>query len=106
MKGRGQEPGFHGAATALRIEENELVEKFYFVCGADAAVEIGEVGAAAQGDVLAIIDVLAIGQNVGGCAAAEKRFLFEQPYAPASFSQRDAARQSRQPAADHDRAFQ
>ncbi len=54
--------------------------------GADAAIEIGEVGAATQGYVLAIIDVLAIGQNVGGGAAAEKRFLFEQPNAPACFS--------------------
>ena len=106
VKWSGQDARFHGAAAALGIEKNEAVEKFNFVRGADAAVEIGEVGAAAESYVLAIIDVLAAGENVGGGAAAEKRFLFEQPYAPAGFSQRDAARQSRQAAADHDRAFQ
>ena len=106
MEGRGKEAGFHGAAAALGIEEDEFVEEFYFVGGANAAIEIGEVGAAAEGYVLAIIDVLPAGEDVGGGAAAEKRFLFEQPYAPAGFSQRDAARQSRQPAADYNRAFQ
>ena len=106
MKRSGQEACFHGSAAALGIEEDEFVEEFNFVGGANAAIEIGEVGAAPESYVLAIIDVLAIGQNIGGGAAAEKRFLFEQPYAPACFSQRDAGRQSRQPAADHDRAFQ
>jgi len=36
--------------------------------------------------VLAIIYVLAIRQNIGGGAATEKRFLFEQPNTPACFS--------------------
>lgn len=106
MKWSGEDARFHRSTAPLWIEKNKAVKKFNFVCGADAAVEIGEVGAAAEGYVLAIIDVLSAGENVGGGAAAEKRFLFEQPYAPAGFSQRDAARQSRQAAADHDRAFQ
>ena len=106
VKRRGQQAGFNGSATALRIEKNQLVEKFDFVCGADAAIEVVEIGAAAQGDVLAIIDVLAVGQDVGSGAPAEKWSLFEQPDAPAGFSQRDAAGQSRQSAADHDYAFQ
>jgi len=70
----------------LRIEENEFVEEFDFAGGADAAIEIVKVGAAAESYMLAIIDVFAIGQNIGGGAAAEKRLLFEQPYAPTYFS--------------------
>ena len=86
VEGRREEAGFHGAAAALGIEEDEFVEEFYFVGGANAAIEIGEIGAATESYVLAIIDVLAIGQNIGGGAATEKRFLFEQPNAPACFS--------------------
>jgi hypothetical protein len=86
VKRRGEEAGFHGSAAALGIEEDEFVEESYFIGGADAAIEIGEVGATAESHVLAVVDVLAIGQNVGSSAAAEKRFLFEQPYTPACFS--------------------
>ena len=106
VKWSGKNSGLHFAAAALRIEKNEAVEKFDFVRGADAPIKIGEIGAAAERDVLAIVDVLAVGQHVGSCAAAEEGTLFEQTYAPAGFSQRDAGCQSRQPAADHDHAFQ
>ena len=96
----------HFTAAPLRIEEDQAVEEFDFVAGADASVKVLEIGAAAEGHVLTIVDVLAVRQDVGGCAAAEKGALFEQPHTPAGFSQRDAGRQSRQPAADHDHAFQ
>ena len=79
-----EESRFHDAAAALRIEKNQAVEEFDFVGGADAAVEIFEIGAAAERDVLAIVHVLAIRQDIGGCAAAEKGSLFEQTYAPAA----------------------
>ena len=74
--------------------------------GADAAIEVFEIGAATEGDVLTIVDVFAVGQDVGSRAAAEKRTLLEESNAPARFSQRDAGRQTRQPAADHDHVFQ
>ena len=106
MKRRGKHAGLHFAAAALRIEKQQTVEEFDFVRGADAAVKVFEIGAAAEGDVLAVVDVFAVGQHVGSGAAAEERTLLEQPYAPARFSQRDAGRQPRQPAADHDHAFQ
>ena len=86
MEGRREEAGSHSAAAALRIEEDEFVEEFNFVGGPDATIEISEISATAKRYVLAIIDVLAIGQNIGGSAAAEKRFLFEQPNAPAGIS--------------------
>src|SRR5205807_8652732 len=102
VKRRRQNFGLHGAAAALRIEEKEAVEKFHFVRGADAAVKIVEIGAAAERDVLAIVHVLAAGENGGSGAATEVRPQLKKFYAPAGLSQRDAGRQTRQPAADHD----
>src|SRR5690242_10615552 len=106
MKRRRQEAGLHLSLAALRIEEEEAVEEFDFASGADAAIEIIEIGAAAKRYVLAVVHMLAIWQHVGRCAAAEEGTLFEQTHTPAGFSQRDAGCQSRQPAADHDHAFQ
>src|SRR6266446_2850098 len=106
MKWRGQKPGLHFATAALGIEKEEPVEELDFAGGADAAVEVFKIGAATEGHVLAIVDVLAVGQHVGGRPAAKERSLFKQTHAPAGFSQRDAGCQSRQPAADHDHAFQ
>jgi hypothetical protein len=36
--------------------------------------------------MLTIVDMLAVRQHIGGCAAAEKGPLFEKAYAPAGFS--------------------
>src|SRR5260370_41705966 len=105
MKRRRQEAGLHHSSAPLRIEKDEPVKKLDFAGGTDAAGEIFEIGAAAEGDVLAIIDVLATGQHVGGCAAAKERALVKQTYAPAGFSQRDAGCQSLQPAAHHHHAL-
>src|SRR6266446_356242 len=106
MKWRRQKSGLHLTFAALRIEKEEAVEEFDFAGSADAAVEIFEIGAATERYVLAVVHVLAVGQHVGRCAATEEGTLFEQTYAPTRFSQRDAGCQSRQPAADHDHAFQ
>ncbi len=96
----------HFAAAALRVKEHKTVEEFDFVAGADAMIEIFEISAAPEGDVLAVVDVLATGQDVGGGAAAKKGALLKKTNAPAGLSQRDAGCQPRQPAADHDHAFQ
>ena len=106
MKRRGKNARMHFAAAALRIKKNHAVEEFDFGCGADATIEVFEVGAAAKGNVLAIVDVLAIGQDVGSRPSTKKWALLKESNAPACFSQRDAGCQSRQPAADHDYAFQ
>src|ERR1700716_307813 len=106
MKWRGQSSSLHHSFPPLRIEEEETVEESDFAGGADAAVKIVKIGAATKSHVLAIVDVLAVRQHVGGCPAAKEGTLFEQTYAPAGFSQRDAGCQPRQPAADHDHAFQ
>ncbi len=86
MKWRGEQTCVHFAAAPLRIDENKTIEEFDLLGGADTAVEILKIGAAAERDVLAIIYVLAIRQDVGGCAAAEEGALLEKTYAPAGFS--------------------
>ena|SRR5438132_8152775 len=106
MKRGGQKPGLHHSAAALGIEKEQPVEKFDFVGGADAPVEILKIGATTEGDVLTIVHMLAVGQHIGRCPATKEGTLFKQAYAPAGFSQRDAGCQPRQPAADHDHTFQ
>ena len=106
MEGRGQDARGDFVAMAVGSEKVEAVEIFDFAGGADAAVKIVKIGAAAESDVLAIVHVLATGQHVGSGAATEEGTLFEQTNVPAGFSQRDAGCQPRQPAADHDHAFQ
>ena len=106
MKRRGKESGFDFSTAALGIEEKKTVEEFNFPSGTDAVIKVFKIRAAAEGDVLAIVHVLAVGQHIGGCATAKKGTLFKQTNAPAGISQRDAGCQSRQPAADHDHAFQ
>jgi hypothetical protein len=95
VKRRGENAGVHFAAAPLRIEKDKAVKKIYFAGGAYAAIEIFEVGATAEGDVLAIVDVFAVGQDVRSRASAKKRALFKEPNSPACFSQRDAGCQSR-----------
>src|SRR6266700_747520 len=106
MKWRGQEPRLHLTFASLWIEKEEPIEELDFGSGAHAPIEVLEVGTAAEGYMLTIVDVLAVGQHVGRCPAAEEGTLLEQTYAPARLSQRDAGCQSRQPAADDDHAFQ
>jgi hypothetical protein len=79
----------------LGIEKEEAIEELDFVRCAYAAVKIVEIGAAAERNVLAIVDVLTVGQDVRGGAATEEGTLFEETYAPAGLSQRDAGRQPR-----------
>ena len=85
----------HGAAAALRIEKKEPVEEFDFVRRADAAIEIVEISAAAERDVLAIVHVFAARKDIRRGAAAEIRPQLKQFYLPAGLSQRDAGRQTR-----------
>src|SRR5260370_15726251 len=101
-----QEARLKLASAPLRVKQEKAIEEFDLIRASDAAIKVFEIGAAAESDVLAIVHVLAVGQHVGGCAAAEEGTLFEQTYAPAGVSQRDAGCQSRQPAADHDHALQ
>jgi hypothetical protein len=83
VKGSWKKAGVHFASPTLWIKQEHAVEEFYFTCGADAAIEVFEVGAAAEGDVLAIVHVLAIRQDVGSRAAPKERALLKKTNAPA-----------------------
>jgi hypothetical protein len=61
VKWRREHSGPHFTAATLGVEEQQPVEEFDFVRGADATVEVVEIGTAAEGYVLAIVDVLAVG---------------------------------------------
>ncbi len=95
----------HGAASTLRILQDEAIEEFDLVRGTNATVKVFKIGAAAKGDVLTIVDVLSVWQFIGGRSAAEIGPQLKEFYLPAGLSQRDAGRQTRQPAADHDHVF-
>ena len=89
----------------IAIHKNQPIVEGDLSRGADATIEIVEIGAAAERDMLAVVDVLAGGQDVGGGAAAQKGPLFEQTNAEAGVSQRDGRGKPRQAAADHDHAL-
>jgi hypothetical protein len=96
----------HFAEAALRVQKNQAIKEFDFVPGADAAVEIVEIGAAAEGDVLAIIDVLAVGWGNGEVARRREGMLSNnQTRQPTQLARR---RLPVPPACrrDHDHVFQ
>src|SRR5690349_20436947 len=72
VKWRGEQAGLHFTAAPLRIEEHQAVEKFDFVGRTYATVKVFKICAAAQGDMLAVVDVFAVSQDVGGCASPEE----------------------------------
>src|ERR1700682_5107098 len=106
MKRCWQESRLHFSPAALGIDKKQAIEEFDLVRGTHSTIEVLQVRATAQGHVLAVVNVLTIRQDVGSCASAKERTLLKQPDPPAGISQRDAGRQPRQPAADHDHAFQ
>jgi len=89
MEGSGEKRGAHVSAAARRSGESNLVVEADLVTRADALVEIGEIGAAAESDVLAIIDVAAIGKNIGSRATAQVRAAFEEANAVSGVRERD-----------------
>jgi hypothetical protein len=66
-----------------------------------ARVKIGQIRAAAERDMLAVVHFAAVGQRVRSGASAQVGTLFEQADLKARFSQRDGGGQSCQTAADH-----
>jgi hypothetical protein len=56
---------------------------------AEPAIEILEIRAATQRNVLAVVNFLSAGQHIRRRAAAEMGPLFQQTHAEAGFSQRD-----------------
>ena len=77
MKRSGKRASLHFAATALGIEKKKAVEEFDFARGANTAVKVLQIRTAAEGNVLAVVNVLAVWQDVRSGAAAEEGTLLE-----------------------------
>jgi len=102
MKWRWQRSGFQRRYAAARLDEVELAMPRDFVIDAKTPVEVHQVDAAAQQDVLAIVDRFAGGFIRRGASAKGRPRLVKIDF-PTGFAERRSARQSRQsaPGDDH-----
>jgi hypothetical protein len=81
---RGERGGAHDGGAAAGLDERHGVIPADFVSDADAAVELDEVGANAEENVLAVVDDFAgAGVFVGGSASAEVGAALEESDAEA-----------------------
>ena len=83
----GEEAAFEDGDPASRLHEGDFGEEVDFVLDSEAAVEVEQVDAAAQEDVLAVIDDFGIGEGVRGGATAEERAGFEEFHGGAGAAQ-------------------
>jgi hypothetical protein len=77
-RGRQKRRRANAKSPAGFVDERHSLVKSNFVLGPDAAVEIRKIGAASQGDVLAIVDFTAVGKKIGSGAPAQMWPLLEQ----------------------------
>ncbi len=89
MQGRGQRRSAHDAGAAAGLDESHLVIPADFVFHADALVELDQVGADAEENVLAVVDDFAgAGMFIGGSASAEIGAALEERHAEAGIGER------------------
>src|SRR5262249_37789731 len=79
MRRGGKHSGAQHAAASARLDEIELAMEAGGDFDAEAAIEVEQIHAAFQENVLAIVDGVGAGL-VGSRAAAEKRSRFEKAY--------------------------
>jgi hypothetical protein len=80
VEGGGEEAAAEEGHAAAGFEEGDLGEEADFVFDAEAAIEIEEVDAAAEKDVLAVVDNFGVREGVGSGASAQEGFGFEYLY--------------------------
>ena len=97
----GEDAGSHHAAAASGFDEMKFAMKADVLLDAQASVEIQEIDAAAQKNVLAVIDGFAAG-IVGSGAAAQERAGFENTHVVAGSAQSGRRGQSGQATTDDD----
>ena len=93
MEGRGQPAAAQNGDAAAGLEEIELAIELDAVAHAQPLVEIQQVDAAAQQDVLAVVDGLGFlagrgGKRIRRGAPAQERPRFEQVHFEAGAAQR------------------
>jgi len=102
---RRQRRSLNFRTPSFAIDEiKPVVKPDLFACP-HAPVKIGQVRAAAQRHMLAIVHFAAVGQRVRRSPPAEVGTLLEQLNAKACVSQRDGGGQARQAAADYQDAL-
>ena len=102
---RRQRRSLNFRTPSLAIDKIKPVVKPDLLARSHAPVKIGQVRAATQRHVLAIVHFAAVGQRVRRSAPAEVGTLLEQLNAKTCVSQRDGGGQARQAAADYQDAL-
>jgi len=106
MRGCGEKAGTKHTPTAAGLHEYKFAVKGDVTGDAQPSVKIEKIDAAAEQDVLAIVDGLAARARrahfVRGRAPAEKRPSFEEPYLVTRAAKRSRSRESGQASADDD----
>ena len=97
----------HDAGAAAGFEKRHLVVPADVVFDADAAIELDQVGAAAEQDVLAVVDHFpGRGMLVGGGASTEEGTAFEKGDFVAGAGEGSRGGQAGQAAAGYGYGFQ
>src|ERR1043165_6897020 len=106
MEGRGHAAWLHTALPPARLNEYQFFVPADLFFDSDPSVELEQVGAAPQQDVLAIVDDFArAGMFVGRGAPAQIGTPLQERYTIAGLGQRTTRRQSRQSCSDHRDGF-
>ena len=88
MQRRGKRGGVHHATAAAGLNESHVIVPADFVFHSDAAVELDEVGADPEENVLAVVDHFAgAGMLVGRSASAEVGAALEERDAEAGIGE-------------------
>jgi len=105
VQGGGQAAALHGGNAASGLDEVELAVELDAAIDTDAAIEIEEVVAAAEQDVLAIVDgcagVFGGIERIGRGAPTEERTRFKQCYGVAGRAQGNGSGKTGQTSADN-----
>ncbi len=105
MQRRRKRPWRHLRPAPLAVGEIQAVVVADLRFRSGAPVEIREIGATPQRNVLAIVHFTAVRKRVGRSASTQVGTLLDQPDFDSGFSQRDGGGQTRQTAADHQNAL-
>src|SRR6185369_7168951 len=89
-------------ATAARFPKDQPIVEPNFVGHADTSVKVFQIRAATERNMLAIVDVLTVGENVGRRAATQSRTFFEQRNAEAGAGESNRCSEPRKPPTDDD----
>ncbi len=100
MRGGREDAALHDRLAPTGFEEDELLIESDLVADAESLVEVEQVNAAAQQDVLAVVDQLTVGHLPGRGAPTQERTGFDDVDLPTAATQRRSGRQAGETAAN------